>query len=155
MTQTDNRHTAQNRNSDTRRTTALQFMKYLAVGALNTVVTLLVIWVCKSAIGINPFVSNAIGYVAGVINSFVWNKMWVFQADGHITRQAVRFLVGFAICYGIQFALVWGTMELTPFGTMEWTFCGFTLSGYGVITILAMGVYTICNFLYNKLISFR
>lgn len=137
------------------RHTIKQFAKYLAVGVINTLVTLAVIVVCKSLLGINPLVANALGYIAGVINSFVWNKAWVFRADGHLTSQAVKFLIGFGLCYGIQFAIVWGTMQFTTLDDMLWRIGPFTLSGYGLVTILAMGVYTVCNFIYNKLVSFR
>ncbi len=135
--------------------TLKQFAKYLAVGVINTLVTLVVIVTCKSLLGINPLVSNALGYIAGVINSFLWNRAWVFRADGHLTSQAVKFLIGFGLCYGIQFAIVWGTMKFTMFDEMLWHIGRFTLSGYGLVTILAMGVYTVCNFIYNKLVSFR
>lgn len=65
------------------RNTMLQFVKYACVGVLNTLVTLCVIYVCKALLGVNPLVSNAIGYVCGVINSFLWNKNWVFKTSGH------------------------------------------------------------------------
>ena len=57
-----------------------QFIRYLLVGVINTLVTLIVIYVCKSILDINQWVSNAIGYVAGLINSFIWNKNWVFKS---------------------------------------------------------------------------
>ena len=46
----------------------IRFVKYCTVGALNTLLTLGVIFVCKSVLGVNPYVSNALGYVAGLIN---------------------------------------------------------------------------------------
>ena len=90
-----------------KKATALQIIKYALVGVLNTLVTLSTIFLCKSVIGINPLVSNAIGYVAGVINSFLWNKTWVFRSHDSYLREALIFLVGFILCYGIQFLTVW------------------------------------------------
>ena len=52
----------------------VQFVKYCMVGALNTLVTLCTIFVCKSLFDVNEYLSNAICYVLGVINSFLWNK---------------------------------------------------------------------------------
>lgn len=137
------------------RQTASQFIKYLLVGGMNTLVTLAVIVLCKSVLGINPLVANAAGYVAGVVNSFIWNRAWVFKADGHLTSQAIKFLIGFGICYGVQFLIVWGTIRFTVIDDMLWHIGAFTLSGYGLTTIVAMGIYTICNFAYNKYVSFR
>ena len=49
----------------------IQLIKYAIVGVMNTLITLGVIFVCKSILGVNPYVSNALGYVAGLLNSFI------------------------------------------------------------------------------------
>ena len=135
--------------------TAAQFVKYLLVGGINTLVTLAVIALCKSVLSISPMASNAIGYAAGVINSFIWNRSWVFRSGGRLTGQAIKFLVGFGLCYGIQFAIVYATMRFTDAAHTVWHAGPVAISGYGMVTIAAMGVYTVCNFVYNKFISFK
>lgn len=121
---------------------------------MNTLLTLLVIFLCKSVFGINEYVSNAIGYIAGVVNSFVWNRNWVFRSNGALSRQAVHFIIGFLVCYAIQFAVVWSLNQfvLTDF---EWRIFAFTLSGYGLATLIGNVAYTLCNFIYNRLITFK
>ncbi len=57
--------------------TLRQFGRYAVVGVINTLLTLIVILVFKGILHFNPWISNAAGYVAGFINSFVMNKMWV------------------------------------------------------------------------------
>lgn len=138
-----------------RNTALIQFAKYACVGVLNTLVTLCVIFVCKVLFGVNPLVSNAIGYVAGVVNSFLWNKNWVFKTSGHYTREAVGFLVGFLICYGLQFLTVWLLSYKTPLKEFEMSIFAFTLSGYGLATLLGNVVYTLTNYAYNKIVTFR
>lgn len=132
----------------------LQFLKYCIVGALNTVVCLGVIFVCKSLLGVNPYLSNILGYGAGLINSFLWNKQWVFKTRGGYSREAVRFLVGFAVCYLLQLALVF-VLNSSPFGRFEVDIFGFVLSGYGIATLLGNVVYTLANYVYNRLVTFR
>lgn len=131
-----------------------RFIKYCTVGVLNTLLTLGVIFACKSLLGFNPYVSNVLGYIAGVINSFLWNKKWVFNSDGKMFREALKFLAGFAVCYTLQFITVW-TLNQSNFGDIEFEFYVFTLTGYGIATLLGNVVYTIANFLYNRLITFR
>lgn len=138
-----------------KKATALQFIKYALVGVLNTLVTLSTIFLCKSVIGINPLVSNAIGYVAGVINSFLWNKTWVFRSHDSYLREALIFLVGFILCYGIQFLTVWVLSYKSPLNDFEWNILGFVLSGYGLATLVGNLVYTIANYIYNRLVTFR
>ena len=38
-------------------------------------------------------IANAVAYVAGMVNSFLWNRSWTFRARGKILPQAVRFTV--------------------------------------------------------------
>ena len=138
-----------------RHATLMQFAKYAVVGVMNTLLTLMVIYICKSILDINPYVSNAIGYAVGLINSFLWNRTWVFGAkDGKIHRQAVKFLVGFCVCYVIQFFVVW-CLNQSSFGKIEVDIMGFVLSGYGLATLIGNVVYTISNFLFNRLVAFK
>lgn len=132
----------------------IQFIKYCMVGVLNTVVTLSVIYLCKSLLGWNLYVSNATGYICGLINSFLCNKTWVFRTHGRYAREAARFAIGFVICYSLQ---LWAVMMLTEsrFGSLEFTILGIVLSGYGIATLLGNVVYTLANFVYNKLVTFR
>lgn len=135
--------------------TFYQFIKYAIVGVMNTLLTLLVIYICKSFLDINPYVSNGIGYGTGLINSFLWNRTWVFKAaDGKFHKQAVKFLIGFAICYIIQFFIVW-SLNQSSFGEIEVIIMGFTLSGYGIATLIGNVGYTLCNFIYNRMVAFK
>ncbi len=66
-----------------------------------------------SALGVGSIdaaVANAIGYVAGMVNSFVLNKLWTFEAAGHTSRQLRRFvalnLVSLAASTAIMFVAV-------------------------------------------------
>lgn len=140
---------------DTHRTTVFQFVRYALVGVINTMVTLLVILICKSLLGVNPWVSNAAGYVAGFINSFIWNKLWVFNSHNKVMHEALKFFGGFLICYGLQFAVTYLITDYTALGDMEWKINSFTLSGYGVATIIGMIAYTLANFVYNRMVTFR
>lgn len=131
----------------------LRFAKYCTVGVLNTLLCLGVIFICKSLLELNPYVSNALGYTAGVINSFLWNRKWVFNSNGHVFNEAIKFLCGFGICYGLQFIVVWG-LNQSSFGDLLIELWVFTISGYGIATLIGNVVYTIANYAYNRLITF-
>lgn len=132
-----------------------QFIRYIIVGVMNTLVTLAVIYVCKSLLEVNMWISNALGYIAGVINSFMWNKMWVFQSSSTNYRgEALRFAIGFMLCYGLQFLATW--LLNSVMGSVEWDILGMTvISGYGVATLLGMVIYTLANFVYNRVVTFK
>lgn len=130
---------------------------------MNTTVTLIVIFVLKSLADIDPYLANAIGYIAGLINSFLWSRGWVFRSHGNRFREAVTFFAGFGICYLIQLATVWTLNTHTGLNYLLLTIHipyieterAFTLSGYGIATLIGMAVYTIANFIYNRRITFR
>lgn len=130
-----------------------RFVKYCMVGVLNTLVTMGVIFTCKSVLELNPYLSNALGYVAGVINSFLWNKTWVFHSDGSYHSEALRFVAGFLVCYALQFAVV-VAMTSTSFADVTVDLRWVVLSGYGIATVLGNVVYTMANFIYNRTVTF-
>ena len=135
--------------------TLIQFLKYGLVGCLNTAITLGVIFLCKSLLGINEYVANILGYAAGLINSFIWNKTWVFKSKKGYRREAVKFGIGFGVCYSIQLLVVF-LLNSSALGDMQWNIIGvFTLSGYGVATLIGNVVYTLANFIYNRMITFK
>lgn len=132
----------------------IQFIKYCMVGVLNTLVTFGVIYLCKSFLGLNLYVSNALGYICGVINSFLCNKSWVFRSSGSYRREAIKFLVGFGVCYALQFGVVLMLTE-SDFGQYDFRFGRIIISGYGIATVLGNVVYTLANFVYNRTITFK
>lgn len=57
-----------------------RFLKFGTVGVFNTLITL-ASYTFFIYIGINYLISNVLGYGLGVLNSYYWNKKWVFH-DG-------------------------------------------------------------------------
>ena len=129
-----------------------QFIKYCLVGVLNTLVTLGVIYMCKSLLDWNLYVSNALGYICGVTTSFLFNRQWVFHSHGHYGREALKFIGGFLLCYALQFWVVW--MLTGTYGDYNFSIMGIVLSGYGIATLLGNVVYTLANFVYNRMVTF-
>ena len=135
--------------------TLIQFIKYGLVGCLNTGITLAVIFVCKSLLNVNPYIANILGYTAGLINSFLWNKSWVFKSKNGYRSEAMKFLLGFGICYAIQLLVVY-LLNTSALGPQQWCIFGmFTLSGYGIATLIGNVAYTLVNFIYNRMVTFR
>ncbi|MDE6311332.1 MAG: GtrA family protein [Muribaculaceae bacterium] len=133
----------------------VQFVKYCLVGVLNTLVTFGVIYICKSFFGLNLYLCNALGYIAGLVNSFVCNKQWVFHSRGGYRREALVFALGFLLCYGVQLLTVW-LINTSPIGSVVYNLTPrIAISGYGIATLIGNIVYTVANFIYNKFVTFR
>ena len=120
----------------------IQFIKFIGVGVINTIVSLSAIYLCME-LGINYKLSNFIGYVVGVINSFLWNKLWVFKSHGkNIITEILFFFITFAICYMLQYVVLVFLAEKLE------------LNKY-ISQLIAMACYTISNFILNKFLTFR
>lgn len=77
-----------------------QLIRYGLVGVVNTVITFLVIAVLTS-FEINPYVSNAVGFSVGLINSFFLNSRFTFQQNSS-ANAALKFSLSFAGAYSLN-----------------------------------------------------
>ncbi|WP_303634609.1 hypothetical protein, partial [uncultured Muribaculum sp.] len=57
--------------------------------------------------------------------------------------------------YGLQLLTVWLLSYETRLEYFELKIAAFTLSGYGLATLIGNVVYTLSNYGYNKIITFR
>jgi putative flippase GtrA len=58
------------------------------------------------------------------------------------------------VCYAVQFAVVWGLNQFA-LKDFEVDIVVMTLSGYGIATLIGNVCYTVCNFIYNRLVTFK
>lgn len=127
-----------------------QLLKYSVVGASNTVLTAGVIWIVQEILIWSPSIANALGYLAGLINGFIWNSRWTFSSRMSVKR-LVSFVSIFGFCYVIQFFAfhsfnAWEAWcDLIRLVTPKYIF---------VNQLASMGVFTTFNFLLNKFITY-
>jgi putative flippase GtrA len=121
----------------------LQLIRFAMVGGIGFVVNLAVFTVCVHALGIDYRVAYAVAWVIAVINNFVLNRHWTFDAkDGQIHFQAIRFFVVSLLAAG--FGLVLLTLLVEQGGMAKVP-----------AEALAVAASTPLNFLGNKLWSFQ
>lgn len=122
--------------------TLLQFIKFGIVGVSNTLITAVVIWVLLKQLHFSDYLSNIIGYIAGLINSFIWNRKWTFASKSSPSRQIPKFILTFVISYLLQLGNLYLLLNFTD---IDPYFC----------QLLSIVVYTITNFLLNKYFTFK
>lgn len=81
-----------------------QLLKYGFVGALNTLITFLVIFVLTQ-MNINPYISNIAGFAFGLLNSFFLNSRFTFKKKSSL-NSAVKFMISFAISYALNLVVL-------------------------------------------------
>ncbi|MBO7608692.1 MAG: GtrA family protein [Muribaculaceae bacterium] len=138
--------------------TCIQLLKYGAIGVMNTLITLVSFYLLNTWAGISYGISNIVGYVLGVVNSFLWNRNWVFKTSNNLGREALLFGCGFLLCWILQgivsLVLLEGFMwknlpsDIIPFLPME-------NAGQNIVMVVSMVVYTVANYAYNRMVTFK
>ena len=133
-------------------------LKYGAIGVMNTIITLVSFYLLNTWAGVPYGIANIVGYILGVVNSFLWNRNWVFNNKTNVGRQALLFGCGFAVCWLLQGAvsllllegLGWKNLptDIIPFVPME-------NAGQNIVMVISMVVYTVANYIYNRTVTFR
>lgn len=83
-----------------------QWGRFLRVGIVNGLISLLTIYACKLFFHAGDLASNAIGYAAGLITSFTLNSRWTFAYRGPQLPALIKFLLVAAIAYAMNLLTV-------------------------------------------------
>jgi len=140
------------------RNTGIQLLKYGVIGVLNTLITLVSFYLLNTRLGLSYGISNVTGYVLGMINSFLWNRNWVFKTKNNLKREAVLFAGGFLLCLGLQ-----GCVSLLLLEGLGWKnlrddiipFFPMRNAGQNIVMVIAMVSYTLANYAYNRFVTFK
>ena len=134
--------------------TTIQLIKYGIIGVSNTLITLLVFYIVNTLCGLGYAIANTLGYVRGVVNSFVWNRTWVFKAHHSLLREAGLFLLGFGLCFALQMGVSYWLLS-TAIADVELSWLPMKNSGENIVMCISMVVYTLANYIYNRFITFK
>jgi putative flippase GtrA len=86
--------------------------------------------------------ANTVGFSAGIINSFTWNKLWTFKAQQDTASQFKRFLVLNLTCLILSSASLF-------------TFTDYLGWPYLPVWFVTMAIVTLINFAVSKYWVFR
>lgn len=113
---------------------SFQFIKYILVGVSNTLVTIGVILFLTYQ-GFNLYIANAIGYIIGILNSYIFNSVFTFMAKVTVVR-IIKFIVVCLISYLFNFIFIYIVKDL--------------VDNIYMVQIMGMIVYTLIGFILNK-----
>ena len=118
------------------------FLKFGTVGVLNTGITI-VSYMIFIFFGINYLLANIFAYGLGVINSYFWNRRWVFKETQKTNQQYVfvKFVLVNLLTLGITTGILFILVQYLYIQEI-------------IAQVLATGVGLIFNFLLNKTWTF-
>lgn len=123
--------------------TVKKFIKFGITGGLNSLVDFLVYSLLFRLLGTGELLAQIVGYSAGTLNSYIFNKSWTFQDRGKFfSPKLVKFIVVNLVSLGVSLLVMEGLVHFFEF---HWI----------VNKILVTGV-TICiNFAGSRLWVFK
>jgi putative flippase GtrA len=120
----------------------LQFLKFAVVGVLNSAIHYLIFLFLYSVLGTQYLLASIIGYVAGMVNSYVLNRRWTFKSrNRRLMTELSRFVVVNLVSLGANLGLLY---LLVSNGLMAPTWA----------QIVAIVGSTLVNFVLNKFWTF-
>ena len=145
----------------------VQFIQFILVGVLNTLVDLVVTRLLQVGFGLltnqlllTYYIPKVIGYACGIVNSYVLNTAWTFQKERkRDAREIISFLIINALTLGVSLGLMF--LFRNVFGLSNWWNNVISIDwilriipGDFLCTLLSSGIALVLNFLGNKLIVF-
>jgi putative flippase GtrA len=146
----------------------LQFLKFLLIGASNTIVDLIVTFLLQKLFGtfseaefLTYYLPKIVGYACGIINSYIWNSRWTFREE---RRQDAREIASFIAVNLVTLGLSLGLMRLFKdvchldawwISVLGENWFTKLIDGSFFCTLLSTGIALIVNFVGNKLFVFK
>lgn len=123
------------------------FTLFCGVGAINTILSLLVILFLLKIVGLHYMLANLAGYLFGLGLGYILHSRVTFRAQKQESKQNEKahfrqFILIFCVAYLCQLLLLYALVEIMQFHD-------------GLSQVLAVGMYTVMNFIGNKYWTFR
>lgn len=118
-----------------------RFLRFGAVGILNTIITILS-YMLLISVGFNYLLANIVAYGLGVLNSYILNKNWVFKSDEQHQKLFIKFLLVNLITLGFNTASLFILVDYLSFNAY-----------FGQIIATGFGMFI--NYFLNKSWTFR
>jgi putative flippase GtrA len=84
---------------------SVQLIKFAIIGAANTVIGYGIFYALLY-LKFHYLTALLISFVIGLLNSYFWNKYWVFPSEHHFKRELPRFIIVYAATLVINAALL-------------------------------------------------
>lgn len=137
-----------------------EIILYFIFGVLTTVVNLATFWAFTKIFGEKLYLlNNGIAWVAGVVFSFVTNKLFVFDSKSWEIKTSVKEFIAFVgarlFSLGVEEGGMWFFIELLNFGEKSLSFFGITVSGQILAKFPLAVIVVLLNYFFSKFFIFR
>jgi len=119
-----------------------QFMKFFTIGVEKTILTYLIFLILYYFFNVNYLIAGPIGYVAGILFGFFFDKLYTFESKSKSSKEIVPYfllyLSSFVFYYfALQFLVE--TFNINPI----------------IANLILQPIIVIVNFLASKILVFK
>lgn len=114
------------------------FLRFAAVGIVNTIVGLATVLAASAWLGANAFIANGAGLLAGFIVGYQLNRLWTFRSSRAVAMTAPRYLFAFALAYLINLSVLAFALriELHPILAQGAALAGYSLAFFALCRVI-------------------
>lgn len=124
------------------------FLKFIAVGAVNTLFGTAVMFICYNALNLNYWISSAANYVLGSILSYFLNRNFTFKSKDKSFKTVLKFILNISICYLLAYGAAKPLVRLALSGTDK-------RLQENIAMLAGMGLFIILNYIGQRLAVFK
>lgn len=123
------------------------FVRFLAVGVVNTLIGLTIMFLLMHAVGLSYWLSTFLGNMIGAMASYFLNRSLTFGSHVPIIKGGFRFAAVICSCYFISYTI----SRMLAEGIRG----DFPLREKDFAVIMGTAIYTVTNYLGQKYFVFK
>ncbi len=120
----------------------IHFIKFNVIGVINTIFGYSIVFGTMYFLNFDAKVSNALGYILGVLLSYYLNRKYTFKSEAKVKDEIFKFFGVFVVAYILNF--------LTLIISIEY----FNINEY-IAQIISAVIYTLTFFILSKFFVFK
>ena len=118
----------------------LPFIKFCLVGTTNVLIYYTIYYILLK-LGVYYLLANTIAYIIGILNGYIWSSKFVFKKNKSLNNMIKFFMVYISSLF-INLGIVYICVDYYNMHKL-------------IAPIIAIGVGTIYNYMFNKIWTFK
>lgn len=120
----------------------MKITQFVVVGLSGTLITWGTLFAFVEGVGLPVWISYSLAYSFGIVNNFIWNRIWTFRSEGRKTRAEFFKYIAVNI---VSLSGYWGLSTLLNHIGLH----------YFVANIIGMALSFIINYILNRIWTFN
>ena len=128
-------------------------IRYLIVGLLTTIISILLLWIFYGTCGIEENISNILSNIITIAIAYALNRVFVFRSeDKDVLKESLRFLGSRVTVAIIDVTLFF---ILTKVFINDFYCFSYTIDHVLIIKIIVNVIVIVLNYIFSKLFVFK